>query len=300
MRSCLLFLFAIGNFCLFSQSFLPVCKNFSTEDYGDDAEFRCAVSDNKGTTYFGTNYGVLIYKGEKKTIGKNWGVMILPEPDVILSLYLDTTTNRLYAGTGHDFGYFQLSAYNEAEYFSLGKKLDSYKESFETWHIYKQNSSIVFHTIAALFVYDEKERLTVLKSPQGGIFHNVFPVENGLLINALDKGWFFYNGALQPVGVSDLQPDKCYSVLPLPEKNSYQFFFRNTGVFKLQFSENKFSNIKKVSSDAFDQWLSQSQLYGAGFSADREKIIFATLINGVAIAENSNLLEPASILCILV
>src|SRR5207253_17667 len=98
------------------------------------------------------------------------------EPDVVQSLYYDSTTNRLYTGTGHDFGYFQLSSYNTGSYVSLGKKLSGYKEKLETWHIFKQNSNIVFHTLNALFVYDGTEKTAILKSPEGGIFHNVFPV----------------------------------------------------------------------------------------------------------------------------
>src|SRR5689334_7767086 len=145
-----LFFFLLSKTPLVSQSFFPVCKNFGVEDYTDDVEFRCAVSDNKGTIYFGTNYGVLIYKGEKKSTGKNWENMLLPEPDVILSLYLDTAVSRLYVGTNHDFGYFKLSAYNHGEYFSLGKKLGDYKEKLSTWHIFKNKSQIVCHTLAAL------------------------------------------------------------------------------------------------------------------------------------------------------
>ena len=129
---CLLFFFLVCKTNLFPQSFLPVSKNFSIEDYTDDAEFRCAASDNKGTIYFGTNYGILIYKGEKRSNGKNWEVLLLPDPDVVLSLYMDTASNRLYAGTNHDFGYFQLSAYNDGVYFSLGKKAIGNKEDLKT------------------------------------------------------------------------------------------------------------------------------------------------------------------------
>lgn len=73
----LLFALLLFNSDLFSQWFLPVCKNFGVEDYTEDAEFHCATSDNKGTIYFGSNYGVFVYRGEKKSTGKSWDIMRL-------------------------------------------------------------------------------------------------------------------------------------------------------------------------------------------------------------------------------
>ncbi len=270
---------------LFAQSFLPVCKNFNSSDYTENVEFCSAVSDNKGTNYFGTNYGVLIYRGEKKLSEKNWEIMLLPEPDVVLSLYLDTITNRLYAGTRHDFGYFELSAYNDGVFVSIGKKITGYKESLETWHIFKQNSKIIFHTLKALFTYDEAGKTEIIKSPEEGIFHNVFVIENCLLINSLERGWYIYKDKLSPLS-NFMSSDKCYSVLALPEKNKYLLFFRNAGVKKVNLNGTNFSSIQTVSDAAFDKMLSENQVYGAALSADGKKIILATLGKGALLVEN--------------
>ncbi|HWY37688.1 MAG TPA: SpoIIE family protein phosphatase, partial [Bacteroidia bacterium] len=216
--------------------------------------------------------------------------------DVVLSLYMDTASNRLYAGTNHDFGYFQLSAYNDGVYFSLGKKAIGNKEDLKTWHIFKQGSKIVFHTLHALFVYDGNERTDVIKSPGEGIFHNAFAIENGLLVNALENGWYLYDGDLKAVSDPFIPSDKCYGVVPLPEKNNYLLFFRNAGVFKIETTQNTFSKVQKISTSDFDKFLTQNQVYGVGLSVDSKKIILATLINGALLVEYTSMLDVPNIL----
>src|ERR1700747_3695898 len=98
LRKCLLVFLLAHHFVALSQWFLPVCKNFGVEDYTEDAEFHCAVSGNDGTMYFGSNYGVFVYRGEKRLLYKSWDIMRLPGPDIIRSLYLDSVTKRLYVG----------------------------------------------------------------------------------------------------------------------------------------------------------------------------------------------------------
>jgi serine phosphatase RsbU (regulator of sigma subunit) len=298
LRKVLLVFLLTRNVVAFSQWFFPVCKNFGIEDYTEDAEFQCAVSDNDGTMYFGSNYGVFVYRGEKRSINKSWDIMRLPAPDIIRSLYLDSVTKRLFAGGQNDFGYFQLNRNGACDFISLRNYLPfSHPEGIEIWHIYKQNSQLIFHTLYGLLIYEEGKKIQIIPSPENGIFHNVFKLrDNTLLINSINNGWFLYNGTLNAVPINpELPIDKCYSVLNLRNTNKYLLFFRNSGVYEVDITNNSFSEIKKISNDGFDNILSEGQLYGALFNNDSTKIIIATLTKGALLVNYTGFLKEENI-----
>ncbi len=270
-----------------AQSFLPVCRNFGPEDYGEDAEFRCATTDHKGTLYFGTNYGIFIYKGEKRSLDKNWKILALPEPDVIYSLYMDTADKRLYVGGQNGFGYFNLKTYDAGEYVSLKEKLPSTIQNAETWHTEKTGNTIVFHTLANLLVFDNGT-ITSLPAPEKGIFHNVFKTDgSSLLINALDKGWFVYtNKKIKALSGETLPTDRCYSVVAI-SPTTYLFFFRNVGIYRARVQDGTISAVVKLSGEGLDKVLAEKQVYCAALSADTTKLVIGTLNGGTLLLDRA-------------
>jgi len=300
LKKACLYLFLLSAFCetaSFAQNFLPVCRNFGPEDYSEDAEFRCAASDNKGTLYFGTNYGIMVYKGEKRSSGKNWRFLLLPQPDVISSLYMDTLDKRLYVGGQHDFGYFELKDAFTGVFVSLKGKMT--EQTSDIWHIEKCGRTIVFHSLDKL-IYLNDGAVGAIEPWNNGIFHNVFKTSAGtLLINGLEGGWFYFTPskkfALMNVTGQKIPPDKCYSVLATGN-NRYLFFFRNSGIYEVTFDGESFSRSKKISGKNTDEWLAAKQVYRACFSYDSSKIILGTLAGGAYLVDNSDSLSSFTIL----
>jgi len=290
-----LFLLLLCQLAVQGQSFLPICRNFGPEDYGEDAEFRCAAADNKGTLYFGTNYGILLYKGEKRVTGKNWSFMLLPKPDVVLSLYMDTAAQRLYVGGQNDFGYFQLSNYQDGEFVSLKGKMRS--QGSEVWHIEKCGKIVFFHSVNKLMMYLD-DVLSEIEPWNKGIFHNMFKVDgNTILLNGLGEGWFYFKNdkfTLADVKGAKLPSDKCYSILA-KGKGRYLFFFRNSGVYEGGFEDGSFSDPKKISDPGLDKLLAEKQVYGASYASDSSKIIIGTLAGGAFLINNRDTLSASQI-----
>ncbi|MDP2387994.1 MAG: SpoIIE family protein phosphatase [Bacteroidota bacterium] len=271
-----------------SQGLQPLCQNYNTIDYIEDLEFHCATSDNKGTIYFGTNFGVLVYKGERKAQAKGWDFLLLPEADIIYSLYLDTLTNRLYVGGETQLGYFDLKNYYSGTFVSLNDRRSEETKNTQVWHINKINNTFVFHTVKALLVY-QNNQLKSIPAPSDAIFHNVFEYTPGkLLINTINKGWYVYDGQLKNVTGSDKLPlDKCYSIINATDNTTYDLFYRNSGVVRIKLNAQNIVSAEKISSVAFDKFLNESQIYNAQLSTDKEKIILATLTQGAFIIKNT-------------
>jgi serine phosphatase RsbU (regulator of sigma subunit) len=282
------FVFLLQAELIRSQGLQPVCQNYNTIDYIEDLEFHSAVEDNRGTIYFATNFGVLIYKGERKSQAKGWDFLLLPEPDIIYSLYFDSRNNRLYVGGETQMGYFELKNYFTGTYTSLNEKRSEEAKNTPVWHINKVNNSIVFHTVKALLVY-ENGNLKSIPAPAESIFHNVFEIEKGkLLINTITKGWYVFDGKLSPLkGSEQLPQDKCYGVLPSLEPEHWQFFYRNEGVFKAGINDKSISGIEKISTPAFDKFLSETQLYAVQYSARSQYLVLATLNKGAFIVSTN-------------
>jgi serine phosphatase RsbU (regulator of sigma subunit) len=275
-----------------AQGLQPVCQNYSTIDYIEDQEFHSAVADNKGTIYFATNFGVLIYKGERKSQAKGWDFLLLPDPEIIYSLYLDTAGNRLYIGGETQLGYFQLDNYFSGEYVSLNEKRPEETRNTQVWHINKIKDKLVFHTVKGLLVL-EGNTLRNLPPPAEAIFHNVFEYDGRLLINTITKGWYVYDGSLHPLkGSEDLPQDKCYGVTYSGMPEHVMFVYRNAGIIETEFLEGAVYRPKKISSDAFDRFLGETQVYAVQYSMHSDYLILATLNKGAFIIRNKLAPEP--------
>ncbi|HEY1038149.1 MAG TPA: hypothetical protein VGF30_02015, partial [Bacteroidia bacterium] len=287
------FIFLLGFVYGHAQNLQPVCQNFNTTDYIEDQEFHCGVADNRGTVYFGTNFGVLVYKGERKAKAKGWDFLLLPDADIIYSLYLDTVQNRLYVGGEKELGYFELSNYYTGKYVSLNHLRSGEIKNTQVWHINSVNGKLVFHTIKGLLVYDNN-KFEILPAPADAIFHNVFEYQPGkLLINTITKGWHVYDGKLTALKGSELLPqDKCYGVLGSMQPEHYLLFYRNSGVYNVWLQDKSISNVKKVSSDSFDQFLSETQVYSTIYSGRIDYLLLGTLNKGTFIVKNTEIPGP--------
>lgn len=281
-----------------AQSLSVMSKNFNSADYSENAEFRCAVDDENGTTYFGTNYGVLVYKGEKKSGKKNWEYILLPEADIINALYFDKSNSRLYVGAQNTFGYFQISPYGNHQFFSIKTRLPkNYEAQTEIWHINKINNQIIFHSISALFVF-KNEQVEIKTAPIDFIFHNVFALKNDLLINSLNNSWYAYNEGLKKITTDLPCNDKCYAVLPADKKDTYWFIYRNIGVYRATYKQGNISNVLKVSDNLMDAFLAEQQVYCATTSLNDKYIVLGTLNDGAYIfKKNSEFKYNESLIC---
>jgi hypothetical protein len=93
-----LIVFLLSPFAVFPQQLHLPLRNYTVKDFGVEGQNWSILQDKRGVMYFGNNYGVFEYDGNKwDLISKHNGVYFM-------GLAMDHA-GRIYVGMVGDFGY---------------------------------------------------------------------------------------------------------------------------------------------------------------------------------------------------
>lgn len=149
-------------------------KNFTPNDYKAGIQNIDFAQNGDMTLFVANNLGILSFNGTRWTThARNTGIKQR-------SLIFDNTTNRLYAGSQGEFGYYS----DNWKYISLSSQLSEDEQNFdEVWDVFIINSKVYFCTFQGLFMYDG-EKLTRLEMTRG--FNRSFFTNNRLFTQTSD------------------------------------------------------------------------------------------------------------------
>lgn len=134
----------------YAIGFLPVVRNYTSNDYEAGNQNWSVTQNAEGMMFFGNNFGLLSYDGY------SWKLHELPRKILVRSLLADG--DRIYAGAYKEFGYFRRDSYGNYQFTSLWDKLKGYKpHNDEIWNIVKtKDGRILFQSFCSWFEYDGK------------------------------------------------------------------------------------------------------------------------------------------------
>ncbi|MCB9284710.1 MAG: hypothetical protein H6563_11595 [Lewinellaceae bacterium] len=120
-------------------------QNFTPKDYKAGIQNIDFAQNRDMTLFVANNLGVLSCNG------KEWEVHAFKTGKKERSLAFDENTNRLYAGSQGEFGYFD----GDWNYTSLVEKIPEPARDFdEVWEVILLNSSVFFCTFQGIYAYD--------------------------------------------------------------------------------------------------------------------------------------------------
>ncbi|MGM0378015.1 MAG: triple tyrosine motif-containing protein, partial [Bacteroidota bacterium] len=127
----------------------PPVHHFTHIDYNSDSQFWTACQDSNGVMYFGNNYGVLRFDGER------WDEAYLPNNSSVRSLFR-ASDGTIYAGGFNEFGKLVSHPDGSFGYQSLIDKIPSkYQDFGNVWEILEVNGTIVFQSYDYLCILND-------------------------------------------------------------------------------------------------------------------------------------------------
>lgn len=124
----------------------PYIKNYTTKDYNGQPDNFAAIEDNRGFLFFGNLWGILEFDGI------NWRNIYFPNGSSGVSFAKDNK-GVIYCGGRGEFGYLAPDSNGFLQYFSLVHLLPEKIDFSEVWATVYVDSSIVFCSFEALFVF---------------------------------------------------------------------------------------------------------------------------------------------------
>ncbi|MDK2841610.1 MAG: hypothetical protein PWQ17_1115 [Anaerophaga sp.] len=157
----------------------PPVYHFSHTDYNSDSQFWAACQDSSGVMYFGNNYGVLRFDGER------WDKTTMPNNSSVRSLYC-ATNGTVYAGGFNEFGIIKNNADGSFSYHSLIGNLPSrYRDFGNVWNIMEKNGTIIFQSFDYLCLLNNNNYEIIEPSDYFGFAgeckNHIFVLDNMLL-----------------------------------------------------------------------------------------------------------------------
>lgn len=171
--------------------FKPMATNYTSRQFKANNQNWDCDQDSEGVMYFGNNDGLLIFDGSR------WECYPVPGHYIVRSVFVDS--DKVYAGSYQQFGYFLRDEFGKMRYTSIS---DSINQSFfkddEIWRIKRCNDYIIFQSFRSLFVYD---------GSQVKVYSNIRPlfiynVENHIYAQIIDGDFVEFDptsGAITPI-----------------------------------------------------------------------------------------------------
>lgn len=171
-------------------------QNFAPADYRAGNQNIDFAQNRNMSIFVANNLGVLSYNGNV------WELYSSDTGKKKRALLFDSITNRLYAGSQGDFGYYD----QDWTYVSLLEKVPEQLRGFdEVWDVYQVDGKIYFCTFTAIYVYDN-EHITVIENENG--LNRSFEA-NDQLFTQHSQG-----------GLLEIQGDELITSLPQENSNS--------------------------------------------------------------------------------
>ncbi len=136
----------------------PYIQNFSYEYYRAGAQNWCVQQDQRGSMWFGNNYGLLEFDGT------SWQLIIQPPNKTIVRSIHQTTDGTTYLGAQNEFGFLISNANGQKRYQSLTPQIPpAYRQFSDVWEIFENPNGIHFLTSEAIFIL-KNNQLNVISS----------------------------------------------------------------------------------------------------------------------------------------
>lgn len=118
-----------------------------------------------GRVAFANNGGLLLFDGDR------WDLYPISNYSTVRSLYYEPHTDHMFAGASGEFGYYSVDPKNyHFIYKSLVPLVDKRQTGFgEIWRIVPWRGKIVFQSKTHLFIYDGKQHISAIHSPDNRI-----------------------------------------------------------------------------------------------------------------------------------
>ncbi|MBO9566722.1 MAG: hypothetical protein J7621_28375 [Niastella sp.] len=156
-------------FCLLKSSLkgvgqntigLPEIINYSDQDYHGGTQTWSAQQGKNGILYFANNDGLLSFDGSY------WRQYAVSNKTVIRSIFIDTISGRIYAGSQNELGYFSPGPGGDLVYTSLKKLIpEQHREFADVWHIAVSGNAVFFRTNQKIFQFYNDNTVQVYQAP---------------------------------------------------------------------------------------------------------------------------------------
>jgi AraC family chitin signaling transcriptional activator len=118
----------------------PPVYHYTHQDFNSDAQFWSACQDSMGVMFFGNNYGILRFNGER------WDKISLPNNSAVRSLH-KASDGTIYAGGFNEFGTIVSNDDGSFSYHSLRSSLPpKYTEFGNVWQIMEIHNTVILRT----------------------------------------------------------------------------------------------------------------------------------------------------------
>lgn len=134
-------IFPIGGY-----AFHPPVRNFSRKTYNAGTQNWCITQNDGNCIYIANNDGILEFDGSE------WTRYFIVNGTNVRSVYFDTETSRVYAGSSGELGCLEIADGRRMRYTSLLDGLDI--NVTEIWDILKLEGGLFFRDNACLFRLD--------------------------------------------------------------------------------------------------------------------------------------------------
>lgn len=272
--------FLLINTQLFSQGQgNPFMQIYPLQEYGGHAQNWCITTDKRGVIYAGNQDGFVM-----EFDGNRWQKIPTKNLSAVRSIGIDKN-GRIYVGGQNEFGYLEPDKIGQLRYKSLIFLLDTADRYFnDVWSLNILGDKVFFQSRRKIFLY-ENNRIKQWEFPD--TYHRGFVVNGDYYIRPQDKGLMVYkNDSFALVNQGELFANETISAMLAFSEKEIIIGTRTKGLYI--FNEHN-GTILPFDSEAND-FLKEKQIYH-GIVFDEERMIFATIREGIAIINKKGKLE---------
>nr|MDA3863815.1 triple tyrosine motif-containing protein [Deltaproteobacteria bacterium] len=227
----------------------PPVTHYSHQDFNSDEQFWDACQDSKGIMYFGNNYGILTFDGER------WKKVSLPNNSGVRSLH-HSKKGSVYAGGYNEFGVISSNKNGIPSYESMRHLLPSkYPEIGNVWQIIELNETIILRTFDYLILINH-QKVEIIEATES--FRYTAVVDHQLFL--LDQNKLFIlninTSQLQPViSVEDISNERFLALFPGKTKDSIFLLTKKGSFFDVSLNTQKAHRLQSIVPPASNQLL---------------------------------------------
>ena len=245
---------------------IPEIEYFNRRQYGGGTQnWKVSQSDND-LIYFANNNGLVEYDGVKWKLHTHMGDGGLRSVKCI--------DDRIYIGTDDDLGYFEYDSHNHLSYVSLANNT-RLKDLGEAWTILSWNEKVVFHTEAAIIIFDNDEVASVI--PSVSRFISAFVVNEMLLVNDEQEGLLEVRGGkIYPVSGGEAFAEKNIASIMALSNRELLVGTMHHGAYVWDMN-----NVRPWDGEA-NEFLKNANIF-SGVRYNDELMLFGTIQSGIVI-----------------